>query len=63
MGSGDSSWIEAYERRMRRFDLEVILAALIVMILTAELFIAWGAFQNSMPLPHSGLSVHGIEKI
>jgi hypothetical protein len=55
---GESSWTQAYERPIRRFNLEVILAASIVlMILTAGLFIAWEAFQNSAHVAHPKLSV------
>jgi hypothetical protein len=44
------SWAQAYEKRVRIFNLEVILAALIVLaFLIAWLFSAWGAFQNSVP--------------
>jgi hypothetical protein len=44
------SWAQAYESRMRRFNVEVVLAALIVLaFLIAWLFSAWGAFQNSVP--------------
>jgi hypothetical protein len=48
---GEIGWTQAYERRMRRFNLEAILAALIALaILTVLLFAAWGTFQNSVPL-------------
>jgi hypothetical protein len=58
-GDREISWTQAYERRMRRYNLEVILAALIaLMILTTGLFLAWGAFQSSARLPHPRLSVH-----
>jgi hypothetical protein len=43
--------MQSYERRMRIFNLEVILAALIALtILIVGLFTAWGAFQNSVLL-------------
>jgi hypothetical protein len=45
------NWMQSYERRMRIFNLEVILAALIALtILIVGLFTAWGAFQNSVLL-------------
>jgi hypothetical protein len=45
---GEISWAQAYERRMRRFNLEVILLALSALtILTAWLFIVeWALFQK-----------------
>jgi hypothetical protein len=45
------NWMQSYERRMRIFNLEVILAALIALaIFIVWLFTAWGAFQNSVLL-------------
>jgi hypothetical protein len=44
------SWAQAYEKRMRIFNLEVILAALIALaLLIGCSFTAWEAFQNSVP--------------
>jgi hypothetical protein len=41
------SWTKAYKRRMRRFNLEVILFALIALvILIGFLSIDWWAFQK-----------------
>jgi hypothetical protein len=49
----------AYESRMRRFNLEVVLVALIVLaLLTVWLFSTWDAFQNSVPLSRPGSSLH-----
>ena len=60
MGGGEISWAQAYERRMRRFNLEVILTALIaLMILTAGLFFAWEAFHNSALLLHHEMTCVG----
>jgi hypothetical protein len=43
----ETSWAQAYERRMRRFNLEVISFALIALvILTQFLSIDWWAFQK-----------------
>jgi hypothetical protein len=45
------SWTQSYEGRMRRFNLEVVLAALIALaLLITWLFSTWEAFQKSMPL-------------
>jgi hypothetical protein len=42
---------QAYERRMWIFNVEIILAALIIFaILVVLLFTAWAAFQESLPL-------------
>ena len=42
------NWMQSYERRMRIFNLEVILAALIALaILIVWLFTAWAAFRES----------------
>ena len=39
---GEISWTKAYERRMRRFNLEVILFALIALVILIAFFlIAW----------------------
>jgi hypothetical protein len=45
---GETSWTQAYEKRMRRFNLEVIVFALSALtILTAWLFIVeWALFQK-----------------
>jgi hypothetical protein len=43
----DISWAQAYERRMWRFNLEVISFALIALLISAGfLSIAWWAFQK-----------------
>jgi len=48
-GDGKISWAQAYERRMRILNVEIILAALIILtILVVLLFTAWGAFQESL---------------
>jgi hypothetical protein len=40
--SGGIDWAEAYEKRMRRFNLEVVLAALIALIVAiASLAYSW----------------------
>ena len=53
------SWLQAYESRMRRFNREVVLIALIALALAiAWLFIAWGAFQKSAPISRTGLPLH-----
>jgi hypothetical protein len=44
MKGTEMSWAQAYERRMRRFNLEVVLIALSA--LTALLFSAWWFFQK-----------------
>jgi hypothetical protein len=50
-GDGKISWAQAYERRMWIFNVEIILAALIIFaILVVLLFTAWAAFQESLPL-------------
>jgi hypothetical protein len=36
-GGGEIGWTEAYERRMRRFNLEVILAASIFLVIVITL--------------------------
>ena len=36
-GDGEISWAQAYERRMRRFNLEVISVALIALVILIEL--------------------------
>jgi len=52
--AGEISWTQAYERRMRRFNLEVVLVALIALaLLIAWLFTTWEAFQKSVPLSRS----------
>ena len=44
------SWAQAYEKRMRIFNLEVILGALIALtLLIGCSFTAWEAFQKAMP--------------
>jgi hypothetical protein len=43
------SWTQAYEGRMRRFNLEVLLVALIALaLLITWLFSTWEAFQKSL---------------
>jgi hypothetical protein len=50
---GEIGWAQSYERRMRIFNLEVVLAALIALaVLIVWLFMAWEAFQKSMPFSH-----------
>jgi len=46
------SWVQAYERRMRRFNLEVILVALsaLTMLIAWFFIVEWALFQNSGPL-------------
>jgi hypothetical protein len=45
MRDGEISWAKAYEKRMRRFNLEIILFALLSLpILISCLFGAWWAF-------------------
>jgi hypothetical protein len=47
----DVDWMQSYKRQMRRFNLEVILAALIALTISIVLLLtAWEAFQKSMPL-------------
>jgi hypothetical protein len=42
-----ASLTQAYERRMRRFNLKVIFAAVVALtIVIAQLFIAWRAFPK-----------------
>ncbi len=42
------SWVQAYERQMRLFNLEVVLVALIALaLLIGWGFITWEAFQRS----------------
>ena len=50
------SWAQAYERRMRRFNLEVILVALSALtIVTAWLFIVeWAFFKIAVLSSHLG---------
>jgi len=36
VSGGEGSWAQAYERRMRRFNLEVISAALLALALLIE---------------------------
>src|SRR5205823_14291238 len=49
----DPDWMQSYKLQMRRFNLEVILAALIALtILIVLLLTAWEAFQKSMPFVH-----------
>jgi len=44
---GEISWAQAYDRRMRTFNLEVILFAFIALvILTGLLSIAWWAYPK-----------------
>src|SRR5271165_3007616 len=41
------NWAQAYKRRMRRFNLEVISVGLIALTISiASLLIAWGAFSQ-----------------
>jgi len=57
VGGGKISWTQAYDRRMRKFNLEVVLAALIaLMILITGLLITLEAFHN-IHRPHPRLSV------
>ena len=43
---GEISWAQAYERRMRRFNLDVILFAFFALTLLINwLIIAWWAFS------------------
>ena len=53
---GEISWAQAYERRMRRFNLEVIVLALSALtILTAWLFIVeWALFKIAVLSRHLG---------
>ena len=53
---GEISWVQAYERRMRRFNLEVILVALSVLtILIPWLFIVeWALFKIAVLSRHLG---------
>jgi hypothetical protein len=44
MKGTEINWAQAYEKRMRRFNLEVILIALSA--LTAWLFVGWWFFQK-----------------
>jgi ABC-type methionine transport system permease subunit len=45
--AGGIGWVTEYQRRMRRFNLEVIFAALIALtILIAQIFIEWWAFSK-----------------
>ena len=45
--NGEISWAQEYERRMRRFNLEVISFALIALVILTEfLSIDWWAFQK-----------------
>jgi hypothetical protein len=47
------NWTQAYESRMRRFNLEVVFVALIALVLAIMWsFITWQAFQRSVPLSH-----------
>ena len=47
----DVDWMQSSKRQMRRFNLEVILAALIALTISIVLLLtAWEAFQKSMPL-------------
>ena len=44
---GETSWTQAHEKRMRRFNLEVISAALTALtLLIAWFFIAWWLFSK-----------------
>ena len=39
---GEIGWVQAYQRRMRRYDLEIILSALIALVILIAFFlIAW----------------------
>ena len=50
MRDGEISWAKAYEKRMRRFNLEIILFAVLSLpILILWLFGAWWAFFSSVP--------------
>jgi hypothetical protein len=56
VGDEESSWEQAYERRMRRFNLEVILIALSTLtILIAWWFIVeWEHFEMAVFSRHLG---------
>ena len=59
MKGRETSWAQAYGSRMRRFNLEVVLAALVALaFLIVWLFSTWDAFQNSVPLSRPGSSLH-----
>jgi hypothetical protein len=55
----ETSWVQEYERRMRRFNLEVIVLALSALaVLTAWWFIAeWAIFQMVVLSRHLGCLV------
>ena len=58
------SWTKAYESRMRRFNLEVVLVALIALaLLIGWLFNTWEVFQKSVPLLRPGRLSAAVEKI
>jgi hypothetical protein len=60
----EDSWTQAYEIRMRRFNLEVVLVALIaIALLIAWLFTTWEAFQESVPLSRPGHLSTAVEKM
>jgi hypothetical protein len=41
-GAGQIDWVQAYEKRMRRFNLEVILGALIALVIViVSLIFSW----------------------
>jgi hypothetical protein len=53
------SWTQVYEGRMLRFNLEVVLVALIALaLLITWLFSTWEAFQKSVPPSRPRASLH-----
>ena len=58
MRGEEMSWVQAYERRMQRFNLEIIVIALSALtILTGWLFIVeWALFKMAVFSRHLGLS-------
>jgi len=58
------SWTQRYESRMRRFNLEVVLVALMALaLLIGWLFNTWEAFQKSVPLLRPGHLSTAVEKV
>ena len=44
---GEISWAQAYEKRMRRFNLEIISVALIALLIVVRIIsIDWWTFQK-----------------
>ena len=61
--SRESRWTQAYDSRMRRFNLEVVLVALIALaLLIAWLFTTWEAFQKSLLFRVPGHLATAVEK-